>query len=155
MKILTRTEEAFIGISLLAVTTVLFVNIILRYFFNASTTWAEEFTRYAMIWITFVGGSVAFKRGIHVGIDLLIDFLPKDKKKYLEGFIHVLTIILLIFLIKFGMDLVLFTMKSGQITASLRLKTYWVHLAVPVGSFLSLIHVVINFVGMFRREKTV
>lgn len=153
MKYIAKTEEAFIGLSILAVTVVLFLNIILRFFFNSSTTWAEEFIRYVMIWITFIGSAVCFRRGIHVGIDLLMEFLPFKGKRNLQFIINGLSIVFMILLIKFGVDLVLFSMQTGQISASLQLKTYWVYLAVPVGAGLSLLHLTVNTVSMIKNPE--
>lgn len=150
MKIFNKTTEGFIGIAMMTVTLLLFVNIILRFFFSAGITWAEELIRYAIIWITFIGSSVCFQRGIHVSIDLLIDFLPEKGKKLLNLIINVLAIIFMVFLIKFGFDLVSFSKGTGQLAPALRIEMFWVYLAIPVGAFLSLIHLIIQLYDNVR-----
>lgn len=154
MKILKNTEEAFIGITMMAVTFVLFVNVVLRYFFNANTPWAEEFIRYAIIWITFIGSAICFRKGMHVGVDLLIDSLPDKGKRILRMIINVLAIILMIFLVKYGVDLVLFSIDTGQISPALQIKTYWVYLAIPLGALLSILHLVIESYHIVRNKIT-
>lgn len=154
MKIFNKTEEAFVGISMMAVTILLFINIILRFFFSAGISWTEEFVRYAIIWITFIGGSICFRRGIHVGIDVLIDYLPTKGKKILSFIINLMAIALMFFLIKFGIDLVIFSMNTGQLTPALQIKMYWVYLAIPIGALLSLIHLFMQTYEMIRNFKT-
>lgn len=153
MKILKYTEEAFVGISIISVTLVLSVNIVLRYFFSANTSWAEEFIRYMMIWITFIGSSICFRRSIHVGVDFLIDYLPPKGKKIMQLVINIAAIVFMIFLIKFGFDLVQFSIGTGQISPSLQIKTFWVYLAIPVGAILSLLHLSIQTYSMIRNYR--
>lgn len=153
MAIFKKIEEFFIGSALLAATALLFVNIILRYFFSANTTWAEEFIRYAMIWITFIGASVCFRRGIHVGVDLLMNSLKRTGQKYLTVYINILSIIFMGFLVKFGVDLVLFSINTGQITPSLKINMYWIYLAIPVGATLSIIHLVLQTVQLIKNNS--
>ena len=68
MKILDRVEDVFCAASLLLTALVLFANVVLRYVFSASTSWAEELIRYLMIWITFIGGSI--NRSIQINYNL-------------------------------------------------------------------------------------
>lgn len=153
MRILNKIEDIFVGSALLAATLLLFVNIILRYFFSANTTWAEEFIRYAMIWIAFIGASICFRKGIHVGVDLLMNSLKLKGKRNLQIYINLASILFMAFLVKFGFDLVIFSINTGQITPSLKINMYWVYLAIPVGALLSILHLVIDTVNLFRNNR--
>lgn len=153
MKWLFKIEEAFLGISIISATLVLFVNIVLRYVFSANTIWAEEFIRYAMIWITFVGCSVCFGRGLHVGIDFFLEFVTKKWSIIIGIFVNVISIILMVFLIIFGFELVNFSYNSGQITPSLQIKMFWIYLAIPTGGVLSLIHLLLKLFEEIKKLK--
>ncbi|MGM8211912.1 TRAP transporter small permease [Virgibacillus sp. W0430] len=154
MTILKKTEEMFVGISIMGVTLLLFVNIILRYFFSAGITWAEELIRYVIIWITFLGSAICFRRGIHVGIDLLMDYLPKSGKKIVQLLIYFISILFMLLLIKYGFELVAFSMNTSQVSPALQVPMYWVYLAIPIGAILSLFHLFIQAVTMIRNFKT-
>nr|WP_230309204.1 TRAP transporter small permease [Planomicrobium sp. YIM 101495] len=145
-----KTEDIFVGSAILAATLVLFINIILRYFFSANTSWAEEFIRYAMIWIAFIGSAICFRRGIHVGVDLLINYFSGKGKVILQTIINVVSILFMALLVKYGIDLVLFSMNTGQITPSLEIKTFWIYLAIPLGAVLSIFHIVHRTYLMLR-----
>lgn len=155
MKIIRSTEEAFVGITLIIVTFVLFLNVILRYFFSANTTWAEEFIRYAIIWITFIGSAICFRKGKHVGVELLVDALPSKLSKILQVIINLLSIIFMIMLTKYGIDLVMFSFQTGQSAASLPVKMYWIYLAIPTGAILSLIHLFIDSYHLIRNKNEI
>ena len=154
MKILKRVEEIFVGITMVLATTVLFVNIILRYFFNENQSWADEFVRYSIIWIAFIGAAICFRQGIHFGVDLLIKSLPAKYKPYLQVYINVVCIVFVILLIYFGFKLVFFSMQTGQTTPSLQLATYWVYLSIPLGATLSLLYLVIDTFKLLKTGRS-
>lgn len=152
MKYLNKIEEIIIVVGLFMATSLLFINIVLRYGFASNTTWAEEFIRYVMIWITFIGGSVCFRKGLHVGVDFLVDLLKGRAKRGLHLFVNVASMIFMVFLIKYSLDLVVFTMQTGQITPSLQIPLYVVYLAIPIGSTLSFIHLILQTTKMIRNK---
>ena len=55
----------------ITISLLIFAQVICRYVFNYSLYWSEELGRYTLIWITFLGASVGFKRKAHVGVDFL------------------------------------------------------------------------------------
>jgi len=153
MKLIKKTEDVFVGTAIIAATIILFVNIILRYFFAANTSWAEEFIRYAMIWIAFIGSSICFRRGMHVGVDLLMNYLSEKGKRKLQIYINIFSVIFMLLLIKYGFDLVIFSMRSGQITPSLEIEIFWIYLAIPLGAILSILHICIHTYDLVKNPK--
>jgi TRAP-type C4-dicarboxylate transport system permease small subunit len=69
-------------VALLAVMVVMvFGNVVLRYVFNSGITVSEELSRWAFVWMTFLGAIVAVKEGGHLGTDMLIGRLGITGKK--------------------------------------------------------------------------
>ena len=57
--------------ALLAVMVVLvFGNVVLRYGLNSGITVSEEVSRWAFVWLTFLGALVALKEHAHLGSDM-------------------------------------------------------------------------------------
>ena len=83
-KIISWVEDSFIGSALILVTFVLFVNVVLRYFFNANLGWAEEFSRYGIVWITFIGASVCISKGTHIAVDSIPEILGQRWQRVIE-----------------------------------------------------------------------
>jgi TRAP-type C4-dicarboxylate transport system permease small subunit len=51
------------------------VQVFFRYALNDSLFWSEELGRVLLVWLTFCGASVAYRRGAHIGVDTLVERL--------------------------------------------------------------------------------
>ena len=72
-----RAARWFIIVCLAIMTTTTTLQIICRYFFNASLQWPEELNVILMAWITYVGASIALRRSSHIGVQMVVDMLPR------------------------------------------------------------------------------
>ena len=63
---------------LMSLATIL--NVIFRYVFNQPFEWAEEFSRYAFIWLVFMGAAVTTKQRKHIIIDTLLVAMPPSAR---------------------------------------------------------------------------
>ena len=52
-----------------------FINVVLRYGFDMSLTWAGELTNYFFIWSALFGAAYGFKQGAHISVSLVIERL--------------------------------------------------------------------------------
>ena len=136
-RVLSRVEEFVIGALLIAASFVLFINVVARYGFNDSFPWAEEMTRYAIVWMVFVGGSVAARKGAHIGVDVLARLLGEHPAgKIVTIGVDLLCVAFSVFLVVFGWELVAQARGFGQMTPALQIPLWTVQLAIPVGGFL-------------------
>jgi TRAP-type C4-dicarboxylate transport system permease small subunit len=58
-------------------TMVIFVQVLLRYVFLSPLGWAEELSRYLMVWISCLGAAYATRSGMHVSIVFLKNRFPE------------------------------------------------------------------------------
>jgi TRAP-type transport system small permease protein len=77
---LMRRLEAVIGLMLALMVILVFGNVVLRYGFNSGIAVSEEVSRYLFIWLTFIGAVVAVHEHAHLGVDSLINALPRKGK---------------------------------------------------------------------------
>ena len=56
-------------------------DVILRYFFNAPTTWSFEINRYMLILVVFFGSGWTLAADGHVSVDILTDRLARRKQQ--------------------------------------------------------------------------
>jgi TRAP-type C4-dicarboxylate transport system permease small subunit len=54
-----------------------FANVVLRYVFNSGIAVTEELCRFIFVWLTFVGAVVAMFEGLHLGVDAVVNALPR------------------------------------------------------------------------------
>lgn len=75
-----RLLEAFLAFCLIAMVVMVFGNVVLRYGFDSGIVVSEELSRFAFIWLVFVGAVVAMHEGAHLGVDSLVKVLPRGGK---------------------------------------------------------------------------
>jgi len=63
--------------SLVAVVGICFVQVVARYVFSASFTWAEEVSIVLLLWATWGGACLALKQGAHLKVRILEDRLTE------------------------------------------------------------------------------
>lgn len=68
--------EVLLVLCLGAMVVMVLGNVILRYGFNSGITVSEELSRFAFVWLTFVGAVVGLREGAHLGVDTLVRKLP-------------------------------------------------------------------------------
>ena len=73
--------EVLIVVAMVAMVTMVFGNVVLRYGFNSGITVSDEMSRYCFIWLTYIGAMVAMREGGHLGVDTLVKHLGIGGKK--------------------------------------------------------------------------
>lgn len=81
LKFIDRLEEGAIAFLLAAMTLVTVVQVVLRYVFNSSLLWGIEATSYLFGWMVLIGISYGIKVGSHIGVDALVNTLPKNGRR--------------------------------------------------------------------------
>jgi TRAP-type C4-dicarboxylate transport system permease small subunit len=119
-------------------TAVTFAQVFFRFVIVHSLPWSEEFSRYALVWASFLGGSIALKRGLHIGVEAFIANLSKEKKRLIYLITLVIILIFLAVVTIKGFQMASFNMK--QSSPAMRIPMGFPYLAIPVGSLLMMVH---------------
>lgn len=77
--------EVLLVALLAAMVVMVFGNVVLRYVFNSGITVSEELSRWAFVWMTFLGAIIAVKDGGHLGTDMLVGRLGVTGRKVCLG----------------------------------------------------------------------
>jgi C4-dicarboxylate transporter DctQ subunit len=113
-------------------TIVAFVNVVMRYLFASSLTWAGPLTEYLFIWSALFGAAYGFKIGMHIGVNAIIQNLPARLAKGLLIVNIVVMIGFLSLLTKWGIDFIQFSINLQQIDIDLRIPFWTIYLCVPL-----------------------
>lgn len=70
-------EELLAGICVLVMTTLVFLQVVLRYVFNAPTSWSDEIAVYAMLWSVYLSCSWAVRERAHIRVMNFINLFPR------------------------------------------------------------------------------
>jgi TRAP-type transport system small permease protein len=76
-----RLLEGLIALALLAMVVMVFGNVVLRYAFNSGITVSEELSRWAFVWLTFLGAVVGLHERAHLGTDVLVSRLGPQARR--------------------------------------------------------------------------
>ena len=111
-----------------------------RYALSEQAKWSEELARFLLIWISLLGGAVAFGEKSHLGVDYFVGKFDPVARKFITivGQIIVLFFAISIFIIG-GSQVVKDALAMEQMTPALNWKMGHVYLVLPIaGVFMIL-----------------
>jgi TRAP-type C4-dicarboxylate transport system permease small subunit len=145
-----RANRALIVALLAAMATIVFANVALRFLTDRSVLWAEEVSRYAMIWLTFLGAGLVLRHGGHIGIDALQTRFPR-RAPTIRAAIAALLLAFFAFMTWAGVRYAL--LAWTQTTPVLQIPVGIVYLAVPLGFALLIAHLLLMLASYVRRNE--
>jgi len=125
---------------------VILLQVIFRYVMRISVPWTEEFARYLLILITFVGGALAIRDKQHIAVTAILDKLPKKARYYLNKCFNLTIIMFLITVFKGSIIMVKLTwgVPVGSISW---LTVGKVYLILPVSMIMMIIYLLYQLVN--------
>lgn len=127
-----RAVEVVIFVVFLAIVIVGTMQVFNRFFLNLSLSWSEELQRYGQIWIVFLGIPVAYRHGVHIGMETLTNRLPPRGQAVFSVIVDILWIVLAVSLILGTATLMKFLHLQSSPGLGLRMDI--VYAAIPVGA---------------------
>lgn len=130
---------------ILLMTIMLFIvlaQVVFRYFLLIGLPWAEELSKYLMVWMALIGSSIVLKEQEHLKVSFIVEKLKITKQ--IKLIYYVISLGLYYLLIVYGFEYAIF----GQMfrSPSLRITRFWAYLSVPIGAiFLSIQTIIIIF----------
>lgn len=121
-----------------------------RYALNHSLFWSEELARYILVWLTFLGATVAYRRGAHPRIDLLPPGGHSRWDKAIRIGAHLVGMAFFVLLVIYGMQFAYFVRL--QISPALQLPKWIVMLVLPISGLLLLLHALAAIAAEIRER---
>lgn len=98
---------------IVAMVLVIFANVILRYVFDSGLVWSEEVALLFSVWFSFLSMAIGVKQGLHIHISLFPEHrIHKNFNFVLNKLSDLVVIAVGVLMLKYGVILVQFTMKS-------------------------------------------
>jgi TRAP-type C4-dicarboxylate transport system permease small subunit len=149
LKRLGRIELAICVLLLAAITGLVFVAAILR-FFAHPLTWSVDMAQLLFIWLCMLGATRAMREKSHLGMEVLAKHLGYRRQFWLEMACSAIIIVFLALLAFEGVKLTL--MNTERTFGDSTLSYSWVTAAVPTGCVLLAIALAYNMVGAWLRR---
>lgn len=114
------------------------VQVFFRYVLNHSLFWSEELARYLLVWLTFLGASVAYHRKVHPGIDIFYSMMPPYNQKVTRIIVHLASLFLFGIMVFYGYKFAYFVRL--QISPALYLPKWIIFSIIPISGLILMIH---------------
>ena len=146
--------EKWATIILLAFTVTLsFIQVILRYFFNAGFAWVPEIVVFAFISMTLLGASTGIRNGVHIGVDVIVKLFPLKFQKFSNIFSNLSGAALLLFMSYLTCKFVLYFREMGQLSIITEIPIWMMIAYMPVAFLFMAFHYTELLWEAFRKDK--
>ncbi len=130
-------EWSLAGLGLTMVVVVA-AQVFCRYVLNHSLFWSEELARYLLVWLTFLGATVAYHRRAHPSIDILAARVGPRGGRVLAIAGYLAALLFFGVLTVYGLQFAHFV--RAQISPALQLPKWVVMLALPLSGAILCLH---------------
>lgn len=125
-----------------------FLQVVLRNVFSFGFAWVEELLRVSVLWVGFVGASLAIKQGRHINIDVLSRTIPTRYKPILQAVMSLVLLGVCLIFLYASVEYIRVEKEFGDVSDQLHTPVWVLQLIFPllfgVGSFRLLVQTVEN-----------
>lgn len=134
-KIIGFINQSIAAIGITAGVAVAFGNVVARYVFDASLTWASELSIVLFLWSAFFAAAYCFKKDAHIAVTIILDLMPSKIAKGMLLISHSITIVFLLAVAYYGYESLLLDIDLGETSVDLNVDMWIIHLVIPVSFF--------------------
>jgi TRAP-type C4-dicarboxylate transport system permease small subunit len=149
-KILSLIEETIILVCIISSLVFVFANIVLRYGFAGGFVAAEEYARYTMVLLVYIGLSQVVKKRGMIKVDIITAFIKKSALP-LDLLSNILSLVVAVFLIWFGYKFTVWQYSTGQTSIGMELPLWIAYAVVPVGGVLIFIRYIVDTLNIIKK----
>lgn len=119
---------------------VIFMQVVFRYVLEAALPWSEELARYLMVWTTFLGAALGVRYKALIGMEVLMNAIPKLAKR---SFLELVTLFQILFLVVVLFFSIKMTMiANNQVSAAMLIPMSWAYVGIPVGVSMMILNTI-------------
>ncbi len=142
---------AFLFLIVMGITT---YEVMMRYVFNAPTTWSMEISVILTMWGTFLGIAYTLQKGSHTSVDLVINKLSERARGVIKILIYLFILLFCIFLTWASLIPAIEAYLLGEVTQSYtRTPLFLLMFSIPIGGALLILEIVRELFEMFHWKK--
>ena len=140
---LTIAEQSGVIIILSLMVILAFAQVVLRNFFSSGIIWGDIFLRHLVLWLAFLGASLAAERGKHISIDLVGRFVTGKTATAIHVITNLFATVISFYLARAGWVFLRSEIETGDILLRIGnqpVLTWWLQVIIPVGFGLMSFH---------------
>ncbi|MBN2567987.1 MAG: TRAP transporter small permease [Deltaproteobacteria bacterium] len=106
-----------------------------RFVLDAALTWSEEMSRFAFVWVIYLGASMAAMERSHIRVTVPQLLLPSQYRHYATMFADFIWLVFNLFFAYQGVLQVKHMLAYTFISPAMRWNTAFVYMIIPIGFF--------------------
>ena len=155
LRVIDKIEETIIAMLLVAFTSLMVLEVVMRYIFKSGFLWNQELTLNLSAWFVLFGASYGLKKGSHICVDAFVRLFPQIGQRVMTVIATLLSIAYC-GLVLYGSWIYLSKMKRvGTYLHDLPIPV-WLAFSIMIPAFVFLaIRLIILLVNVFRGKEDV
>jgi len=146
---LKNPVELFGVLLTIALTLVVFLQVLFRYALHSPLAWSEELAMFLFQWCNFIGAAIAVRYHYHYSVDLLIKRFPEGWRTTIDILIGAIIFAVGYIMIHMGIGMMRLTMD--HMYPVLQFPVSYAYLVFPVSGALMIIYQIPIFLGQVRK----
>lgn len=130
-------NQSIAAFGITAGVAVSFTNVIARYLFDASLTWASELSIFLFLWSVFFGAAYCFKKDAHIAVTIILDIVPTPIAKGMLVISHVITLAYLAAVSYYGYEYLQLVIDLEERSVDLDIPMWIIYLVIPISFALA------------------
>ena len=140
---------------LLFISFSIFVDVILRYFFNRPSIWVTEVSGYLFMYIIFLGTAYALQEGFHINVNFVLDQFTYPIRRIINLITSVFSMGFCIVLLWQTSLMTWSAFKGNWVSPTLLSLPYvYIYIAMVFGSLMLFFTFLLGTILEFKGEKT-
>ena len=151
-----KTETAVLVLILLCMVVFAFLQVVLRNLFDEGILWGDILLRHLVLWVGFIGASLATRQQKHINIDLFTRFMPQTGKYVSRLVTNLFSVLISLVLTHASWKFVQDEQMMGSVIFN-DIPTWYFQIIIPIGfllmSFRFLLLAVENTISILTKKK--
>ena len=137
MRRLWNSFEVYVAnIALAMVVVMLTIQTFARYVFHVGLPWTEEISRFAFVIFVYISASLAFVRGTHITVSVLLDRLPEKTRALVVRLGEVMQIAFFLTAALAGATLIRSMVAYPVYSSAMLVPLHYIYAIIPLAYFL-------------------
>ena len=150
LSLIVNISKAIAAFGIAAGVALAFINVVARYAFESSLSWAGELTIYLFLWSTFFGAAYCFKKDAHIAVDVFLVKAPPKVQKFLTLITLVISAIYVGAIAYFGYQYVLLYIDLGEMSVDLDIPLWIPYVVVPISFAFSAVIIAYKIIEVLK-----
>ncbi|ASR89813.1 hypothetical protein AFA_10345 [Alcaligenes faecalis] len=135
--VIEKALDWIIGSMMFVMCAVIAWQIFSRYVLKDMSSWSEEVARFLMVWISLLGSAAVLRRGGHVTVTILLDYLSSKLKRRVLIIRDLLMLATLLSMTYYGWEFA--QINAVQLSAAMDIPMSWVYASLWLGMGLCVV----------------